>query len=130
MSVMLVLFDACWRPDLPQAGEDILHGVHNSFWVQCPTHDVLQAFAKGEDWAHDRLQRYVTGVVSQFAEDPRVSVWDIYNEPTQRQSEHLILPRLSALKGWPKGQYPGHWLLDGPKLQVIMNLLDKVRTET
>ncbi|CAK9039006.1 unnamed protein product, partial [Durusdinium trenchii] len=127
MSAMLVLFDACWRPDMPDAGEH-LPGVHNSAWVQCPTHDVLRAFAESQDWAHERLQRYVTEVVRFFADDPRVVVWDIYNEPTQRQSEHLILPRLSALKSWPADQYPEHWMLDGPKLQAIMLLLEKAFT--
>ena len=114
---------------MPDAGEH-LPGVHNSAWVQCPTHDVLRAFAESQDWAHERLQRYVTEVVRFFADDPRVVVWDIYNEPTQRQSEHLILPRLSALKSWPADQYPEHWMLDGPKLQAIMLLLEKVPPRT
>ena len=126
MSVMLVLFDACWRPDLPEPGEDpYLPGVHNSAWLQCPSHDVLRAFGAGESWALQRLQRYVTGVVTYFSKDPRVSVWDIYNEPTQRQSEHLIMPRLNALHGRDVNNYPAHWLLDGPKLQIVMTLLEK-----
>eukprot|EP00434_Breviolum_minutum_P016636 symbB.v1.2.014665.t1/scaffold1075.1/size141427/1 len=126
MSVMLVLFDACWRPDLPEPGEDpYLPGVHNSAWLQCPSHDVLKAFGAGESWALQRLQRYVTGVVTYFSKDPRVSVWDIYNEPTQRQSEHLIMPRLNALHGRDVNNYPAHWLLDGPKLQIVMTLLEK-----
>lgn len=125
MSVMLVLFDACWRPDLPEPGEDpYIFGVHNSAWLQCPSHDVLRGFGQGESWAVQRLERYVTGVVARFAMDPRVAVWDIYNEPTQRQSEHLIMPRLNAMHGREMG-YPEHWLLDGPKLQIVMLLLEK-----
>ena len=124
MSVMLVLFDACWRPDLPEE-DPYIPGVHNSAWLQCPSHDVLRAFGHGESWAFQRLERYVTGVVTRFAKDPRVAVWDIYNEPTQRQSEHLIMPRLNAMHGREMSEYPEHWLLDGPKLQIVMQLLDK-----
>lgn len=124
MSVMLVLFDACWRPDLPEE-DPYIPGVHNSAWLQCPSHDVLRAFGHGESWAFQRLERYVTGVVTRFAQDPRVAVWDIYNEPTQRQSEHLIMPRLNAMHGREMSEYPEHWLLDGPKLQIVMQLLDK-----
>ena len=124
---MLVLFDACWRPDSGGPDEDLyLPGVHNSAWVQCPTHTVLRAFGKGEAWATNRLHRYVTSVVGHFATDPRVAIWDIYNEPTMRQSEHLILPRLAAMNGWTPGKHPEHWLLDGPKLNTIMPLLRQV----
>ncbi|CAE7266649.1 unnamed protein product, partial [Symbiodinium pilosum] len=124
MSTMIVLFDACWRPDAGEPGEDLfLPGVHNSAWVQCPTHTVLRAFGLGEAWASDRLQHYVTAVVRRFATDPRVAIWDIYNEPTMRQSEHLILPRLAALNGWPPGKHPDHWLLDGVKLNIILSLV-------
>jgi hypothetical protein len=30
---------------------------------------------------HERLRRYVTGVVGAFAHDPRVLAWDVWNEP-------------------------------------------------
>ncbi|CAJ1331501.1 unnamed protein product [Effrenium voratum] len=124
VSAMLVLFDACWRPDAPEAEEDLfLADVHNSAWVQCPTHHVLRGFGANEAWAVARLRRYVEQTVRRFALDPRVAVWDIYNEPTQRQSEHLILPRLASLKGWQG--YPEHWLLDGPKLQTVLALLQQ-----
>ena len=121
---MLVLFDACWRPDSGEPGEDLyIPGVHNSASVQCPTHTVLRAFGQGEAWAKNRLHQYVTAVVRRFATDPRVAIWDIYNEPTMRQSEHLILPRLAAINGWAAGRYPEHWLLDGPKLNTILPLV-------
>ncbi|CAE6973464.1 icd [Symbiodinium sp. KB8] len=124
MSTMLVLFDACWRPDSGEPGEDLyIPGVHNSASVQCPTHTVLRAFGQGEAWAKKRLHQYVTAVVGRFATDPRVAIWDIYNEPTMRQSEHLILPRLAAINGWAAGSYPEHWLLDGPKLNTILPLV-------
>ena len=44
MDAMLVLFDACWRPDLEDASP--IPGVHNSASVQCPTHDVSKCLSK------------------------------------------------------------------------------------
>ncbi|HEY0313442.1 MAG TPA: cellulase family glycosylhydrolase [Allosphingosinicella sp.] len=74
---MLVLFDSCWDPD-PALGpqRDPAPGVHNSGWVQSPGMAALSDPAQ-----HERLRRYVTGVVAAFADDPRVLAWDIWNEP-------------------------------------------------
>ena len=77
ISVMFVLFDSCWhpRPDLgPQPAP--LPFTHNSGWVQSPGTEALQDPA-----SRSRLRDYVVGVVSRFADDPRVVVWDIWNEP-------------------------------------------------
>jgi hypothetical protein len=74
---MLVLFDSCWDPD-PALGpqRDPTPGVHNSGWVQSPGVPALLDPAQ-----HDRLRRYVSGVVAAFADDDRVMAWDIWNEP-------------------------------------------------
>jgi len=119
MSAMLVLFDACWRPDLEKA--ERIPGVHNSAWVQCPTHTLLRAFANGDVAARERLREYVCAVVGRFANDPRVAVWDVYNEPSMRDSEHWIFPRLARLEGW--SSHPSHWLLDGQKFVATLRLL-------
>jgi Cellulase (glycosyl hydrolase family 5) len=74
---MLVLFDSCWDPN-PALGpqRDPTPGVHNSGWVQSPGMAALS-----DPSQHDRLRRYVSGVVAAFADDPRVLAWDIWNEP-------------------------------------------------
>lgn len=74
---MLVLFDAVWDP-FPKLGVQPKpkHNVHNSGWVQCPGYDVLN-----NPDSYDSLQAYVHGVVSHFASDERVLIWDLYNEP-------------------------------------------------
>ncbi|MFM7205339.1 MAG: cellulase family glycosylhydrolase [Planctomycetaceae bacterium] len=75
--VMFVLFDSCWHPR-PTAGPQPapLPFTHNSGWVQAPGADAL-----ADPSARPRLQAYVAGVVGRFAADPRVVVWDIWNEP-------------------------------------------------
>ncbi len=74
---MLVLFDGVWNP-VPVAGaqpERTPH-VHNSQWVQSPGVEIL-----GNLERHDELEPYVKGVIRRFRRDPRVLVWDLFNEP-------------------------------------------------
>lgn len=74
---MLVLFDGVWNPNphLGKQPEPISH-VHNSGWVQSPGAEVLSDTTK---WGY--LEDYVKGIISHFANDERVVVWDIFNEP-------------------------------------------------
>jgi hypothetical protein len=77
IGVMFVLFDSCWHPQ-PRLGPQPapLPFTHNSGWVQGPGAEALQDPA-----ARARLREYVLGVVGRFADDPRVVVWDVWNEP-------------------------------------------------
>ena len=77
IGVMFVLFDSCWHPQ-PRLGPqpEPLPFTHNSGWVQGPGAEALQDPA-----ARPRLREYVLGVVGRFADDPRVVVWDVWNEP-------------------------------------------------
>lgn len=74
---MLVLFDAVWDP-FPKLGiqPKPKHNVHNSGWVQSPGYDTLN-----NPDSYDSLHDYVQGIVSQFKDDERVLIWDLYNEP-------------------------------------------------
>ena len=73
---MFVLFDGVWDPD-PKAGPQRAPrpGLHNSGWVQGPGRAIL-----GDPSRHDELKPYVTAVVGRFKDDPRVQVWDLFNE--------------------------------------------------
>jgi hypothetical protein len=77
IGVMFVLFDSCWHPQ-PRIGRqpEPLPFTHNSGWVQGPGAEALQDAA-----SRARLREYVLGVVGRFADDPRVVVWDVWNEP-------------------------------------------------
>ena len=75
---MFVLFDSCWspvhhlgpqRPPIP--------GVHNSGWVQGPGAEILSHYEQHLD----SLRGYVQDIVGHFAQDARVAVWDVWNEP-------------------------------------------------
>eukprot|EP00928_Gymnodinium_smaydae_P006775 TRINITY_DN12415_c0_g1_i1.p1 TRINITY_DN12415_c0_g1~~TRINITY_DN12415_c0_g1_i1.p1 ORF type:complete len:423 (-),score=49.46 TRINITY_DN12415_c0_g1_i1:21-1289(-) len=119
LKAMVVLFDAVWRPDLEDASP--LPNVHNSAWVQCPTHKVLRAYGSGTEGAQNRLRKYVESVVATFREDRRVVVWDLYNEPSMFVSERWIFPKLAEKHGWHAP--PSHWLWDAEKLAVTLQLM-------
>ena len=75
--VVFVLFDSCWLPH-PKSGAQPapVPGVHNSGWLQCPGIDILAdpaEFAKREE--------FITGFIKLFRDDPRVLMWDLWNEP-------------------------------------------------
>lgn len=77
LKTMFVLLDDVWHP-IPKLGkqpEPTPH-VHNSGWVQAPGAEILRDSSK-----YDELRGYIKGVMSEFAQDPRVAFWDIYNEP-------------------------------------------------
>ena len=77
ISTMFVLADSCWNP-FPKLGPQPapVPGIHNSQWVQAPG-----AAALTDPSQYSALQAYVTGVVGAFANDSRVLLWDIWNEP-------------------------------------------------
>ena len=82
IGIMFVLFDSCWDPN-PKLGKqhEPVKGVHNSGWVQCPGANDLKDPAR-----RPVLEAYVKGVVGRFKDDPRVQVWDVWNEPDNDNS--------------------------------------------
>jgi hypothetical protein len=77
VKTMFVLFDSCWHP-LPKLGPQPapIPFTHNSGWVQNPGIEALK-----NPGAYPHLKEYVLGVVRHYADDPRVIVWDVWNEP-------------------------------------------------
>lgn len=73
---MFVFFDDCWH-DNPRLGKqpDPTPGLHNSGWVQSPGSRIV---SNPDQW--DALKLYVQDVLTAFRDDPRVLMWDLYNE--------------------------------------------------
>ena len=77
IGTMFVIFDDCWNGDFSLGKQpDPVPYTHNSGWVQSPGHPVVEDPAQ---WP--RLERYVKGLLGHFKDDPRVLMWDLYNEP-------------------------------------------------
>jgi hypothetical protein len=115
---MLVLFDSVWDPD-PTLGKqrDPKPGVHNSGWVQSPG---AAALTNENEWP--RLEAYVKGVVSAFANDKRVMSWDIWNEPDNYNDNNYTEPKnkiaqiekiLPMAFGWARAAKPSQPLTSG-----------------
>ncbi len=77
LGTVFVLFDSCWDP-FPRLGKQRAPRpfVHNSGWVQSPGKEILMHPEK-----FDELKPYVQGVIRRFRNDPRVDLWDLFNEP-------------------------------------------------
>ncbi|NML07809.1 cellulase family glycosylhydrolase [Sphingomonas sp. G-3-2-10] len=75
--IMFVLFDSCWDPN-PRSGPQRppIPGVHNSGWMQAPG-----AARLADKSQYGKLEAYVKDIVGSFANDKRIAVWDVWNEP-------------------------------------------------
>ena len=50
-----------------------------------------------------RLESYVKDVMATFKDDPRLWVWDLYNEPTNSGDQgHLSLPLVEKVFHWAR----------------------------
>lgn len=131
---MLVFFDDCWNP-FPKLGEQPAPTpfTHNSGWVQDPGWDAHQNW----DAYMPKLEAYVTDVLTSFADDQRILMWDLYNEPgnqgpTARGAERLpaygnqSLPLVKNVFAWAQKVRPsqpltmGIWRLNQSDLCAVM----------
>lgn len=117
---MFVLFDSCWDP-FPTLGEqrEPKPHLHNSGWVQSPGAEALQ-----DSTQYPRLERYVKGTVSRFADDGRVLAWDVWNEPDNtndraygkvelKNKVEYVLPLLEKTFVWARLVNPSQPLTSG-----------------
>lgn len=96
---LLVIFDDCWNPGArlgpqPQPRP----GIHNSGWLQSPGLEIVNAGPS--EW--DRLETYVTELLTRFADDERILMWDLYNEPGNNGNNEKSLPLLEAVFAWAR----------------------------
>lgn len=121
IKTMFALLDDVWHP-IPKLGkqpEPVPH-VHNSGWVQAPGAEILR-----DSTRHDELKGYIKGVVKKFANDERVLVWDIYNEPDnvagqpgrkvlEVKDKHIFsLALLKKVFKWSREAHPSQPLTTG-----------------
>ena len=114
MSVMPVLFDDCAFGEPPFSepflGEQkaLTPGMIAPCWTPSPGHSRVT-----DQNAWPQLESYIKDIVSSFKDDPRVIVWDIYNEPGNRQMGSKSLPLLEASFAWARASNPSQPLTSG-----------------
>lgn len=82
ISVMLCLFDDCefsGEPAVWGSQPPPRNGIHNGRAIGSPGRAMVRDRSR---WGE--LRDYLQDVISTFSKDPRVSVWDLYNEPGNR----------------------------------------------
>ena len=110
IKVMFVLFDDCWN-DNPTLGKqpDPKPGVHNSGWLQCPG-----GTKRLEDKSlYPVLEAYTKDIITHFANDERVVVWDLFNEPGNFEHFNLSLPLLEYAFNWAREVNPSQPVTSG-----------------
>ena len=120
IKILLTIFDSVWDP-FPQAGTQRAPKpfVHNSGWVQSPGQLILK-----DSTQYPQLEQYVKGVVGKFANDNRILLWDVWNEPGNMNisaygdkelpnKSELELPLLKSVFEWARAAHPSQPLTSG-----------------
>ena len=130
IKTMFVFFDDCWNkvpsPGLQPAPKT---GIHNSGWVQDPGDPMSSDSTK-----FPALEKYVTDIMTSFARDKRILLWDLYNEPGNSDKKEKSIPLVKAVFKWARAVNPdqpisiGLWAWDFEKLNAIQLLNSDIVT--
>jgi hypothetical protein len=106
---LFVLFDDCWN-DNPQPGPQPqpIPGVHNSGWMRSPGSALV---TDPKRWT--QLEDYLTDVIGTFAQDGRILMWDMYNEPGNEGLGTKSIPLLKKAFEWARAVEPMQPLTTG-----------------
>ena len=109
ISTLFVFFDDCWSPTY-QAGKqpDPKPGVHNSGWLQDPGELIYS-----DPSLIETLETYVKDILTTFANDKRIILWDLYNEPGNSGHGNKSLPLLEQVFQWGRDVNPSQPLSVG-----------------
>jgi len=125
ISTMLILFDDCaFSGKQPYMGKqpEPVPGVHNSGWTPSPGFELaLNPSRAGE------LGDYVKDIIGSFAQDERVSVWDLYNEPGNSKMGDRTMWLVESAFRWAREIDPiqplttGAWAFNDLGFDYILN---------
>lgn len=130
IKTMFVIFDDVWDAE-PKIGvqPEPKPGTHNSGWVQDPGYPA----SKNEE-NFDELESYVKDIVSTFADDKRILLWDLYNEPGNNDKGNESMALLKSVFTWAREINPtqplsvGLWKWDLKDLNTFQALNSDIIT--
>ena len=98
IKTLFVFFDDCWNK-VGKIGlqQEPKTGVHNSGWVQDPGDPMSK---EGKNFL--ALEIYVKDVLKTFANDKRILMWDLYNEPGNSGKLTSTMPLLKKVFTWAR----------------------------
>lgn len=122
ISTLFVIFDDCWNPtyQLGRQPEPRI-GIHNSGWVRDPG-DLIYA----DKTLQPRLEHYVKSLLRRFADDKRIVLWDLYNEPGNSGQLDKSIPLLRQVFSWGRQINPsqplsvGYWNNDLKEINKVI----------
>lgn len=99
--VMPALFDDCSFGPLvdPVFGPqpEMVPGWFANAWAPSPGHSMVR---DPQTWP--RLEKYVKDIITTFKDDPRLWVWDLYNEPTNRENGDGSIALVEKVFHWAR----------------------------
>ncbi|MEN8202674.1 MAG: cellulase family glycosylhydrolase [Bacteroidota bacterium] len=118
IKTMFVFFDDCWNATYSPGNQpDPKPGIHNSGWIQDPGDLIFQ-----DSTLMETLEVYVKDILSTFADDERVLVWDLYNEPGNTGHDLKSMPLLKNVFKWGRQVNPSQPLTVGVWLPALTEL--------
>lgn len=109
IKTIFVFFDDVWGKS-PKAGKqpEPVAGTHNSGWVQDPGDP-----ASKNEKNFPALEAYVKDILKTFANDERILMWDLYNEPGNTGKFTGSMPLLKKVFEWGREVNPSQPLTVG-----------------
>jgi len=99
---IFVLFDDCWNPEYaPGRQPEPKPGIHNSGWVRDPGDLIFR-----DTTLLVILEKYTKDILSAFANDSRIVLWDLYNEPGNSGYRNKSMNLLGKVFRWGREVNP------------------------
>lgn len=96
IKVLFTIFDDCWNAEAFTGKQaDPKPGVHNSGWVRSPSRSIHN---DPTQWGY--LEQYVKDILTRFKDDPRILLWDLYNEPGNSNYNDSSMSLLKKVFEW------------------------------
>lgn len=100
---MFVFFDDCWTPETTWGKQpEPKTGTHNSGWLRDPANSLREDTVA----LYPKLKAYVSDIVTTFAADDRILLWDLYNEPGNSGYGVKSLPLVKKVFEWARACSP------------------------
>jgi hypothetical protein len=118
VSTIFVFFDDCWNESYHTGTQPAPKtGIHNSGWLRDPG-----KLYYDEPKLVDTLETYVKDILTTFAHDKRILLWDLYNEPGNSKYGDKSLPLLEKAFTWGRTVNPDQPLSAGVWSDRLTNL--------
>ncbi|MDR3229038.1 MAG: family 78 glycoside hydrolase catalytic domain [Puniceicoccales bacterium] len=109
IKTVLVFFDDCWNAEFKTGKQpEPIPGAHNSRWLRDPGNLL---FRRPE--LITTLEAYVKDILTEFKDDSRIVLWDLYNEPGNSGYGIKSLPLVKNIYAWARTINPSQPLTTG-----------------